>query len=190
MADWSGILGGTLGTAGALFGGFANRRKAKKLEDMVNARKGENENWYNRRYNEDATQRADAQRLLSETEEAIRQRNRAAEGKAALMGGTDESVEAARAANAAQYADTASRIAAAGDARKDAIERQYQNRKDQLNDALLGIENNKKELLDIAADGHIYGLKGYAAMSMMNGMGGDDASGIGGKGKGKGGSKT
>lgn len=188
MADWSGILGGTLGTVGALFGGFANRRKANKLESMVNARKEENENWYNRRYNEDATQRADAQRVLTMTENSIRQRNRAAEGRAALMGGTQESVAAEKEMNNRGYADAVSQIAAAGDARKDAIERQYQNRKDKLDDALLGIENDKKELLDIAADGHIYGMKGYAAMSMMNGMGGGDSSGIGGKGnKGNGG---
>ena len=119
-----------------------NRAKEGILakQNVLKAAKQRNEDWYNRRYNESATQMADAQRLLSMTEDSIRRRNRAAEGKAALMGGTDESIEEARAANAAAYADTASRIAAAGQKRKDEIEDQYLERASDIDKDLYGVE--------------------------------------------------
>lgn len=110
---------------GAVAGGIAARKAArqqnKRLEEMLQ----ENQDWYDRRYNEDATQRADAQRLLTMTEEAIKNRNRQAAGAAAVMGGTTESVAAAKAANNAALADTVSSIAADAANRKDSIESQY-----------------------------------------------------------------
>ena len=170
--DWGGLIGGITGTMGAIFGGFANRKKAAEMRNLVNQSKKENEDWFRRRYNEDATQRADAQRILNMTEEAIKRRNKAAIGRQAVMGGTEESVASEKERNNQAYADTMSQIAAAGEQRKDAIEQQYLNRKEKLDDKLLGIEKDEKELLDIAADGHIYGLKGFAAGSSMNNLGG------------------
>lgn len=86
----------------------------QQLQDIKNIR--------NRRYNEDATQRADAQRILTMTADAIKNRNRAAAGTQAVMGGTDESVAAEKAANNQAMAEAASMIVAAGNARKDKIE--------------------------------------------------------------------
>ena len=72
----------------AIFGGIsANKQKREQLR-AIREQQRENRNWYNRRYNEDATQRADVQRMLSRTNEAIKARNRAAAGKRAVVGGT------------------------------------------------------------------------------------------------------
>lgn len=170
--DWGGLIGGITGTMGAIFGGFANRKKAAEMRKLVNQAKADNENWYKRRYNEDVTQRADAQRILNMTEEAIKRRNQAARGRQIVMGSPEEGVAAEKEQNNKAYSDVMSQIAAAGEQRKDAIEQQYLNRKERLDDKLLGIEKDEKELLDIAADGHIYGLKGFAAGSSMNNLGG------------------
>ena len=121
----SGAAGAALKIGGAIAGGRAAKRAAKRARNIVNAQMQENQNWFDRRYNEDATQRADAQRLLTMTEEAIKNRNRQAAGAAAVMGGTTESVAAAKAANNAALADTVSSIAAAAANRKDSIESQY-----------------------------------------------------------------
>ena len=94
----------------------------KKAKRNVEAQRQKNQDWYDRRYNEDATQRADAQRILTQTEESIKQRNKAAAGSAAVMGGTDESVAAAKEANNKALADATSQIAADAEARKDNIE--------------------------------------------------------------------
>ena len=117
----------------------AKEARDKELKNIRNQQR-ENQNWYDRRYNEDPTQRADAQRLLTRTAELIKQRNKAAEGKAAVMGASEESVAATKEANAKTIADVASNIAAAGDARKDAIEAQYRATRMGLQNAETGVE--------------------------------------------------
>lgn len=139
------IIASGVGLAGSLFGGAKAAKAMQRVRDDLNARQRENEDWYNRRYNEDATQRADAQRILTMTEDAIRRRNRAAEGRQAVMGGTDASVETTKEANAQALADSTAQIAVAGEKRKDDIENKYQARREALSDALNNLEVKKAE---------------------------------------------
>lgn len=113
----------------------------------------DNQNWYDRRYNEDATQRADAQRILTMTNENIKQRNQQAAGAQAVMGGTEESVAAAKAANNQALADATSQIAVNGERRKDQIESQYLQTKSDLNDKLNNVEQAKAQAVSQAAQG-------------------------------------
>ena len=110
----------------SIFGGKKNAKAMKEVQANLEQQKKDNQNWYDRRYNEDSTQRADAQRLLTMTEESIQTRNKQAAGAAAVMGGTEESVAAAKAANNQALTETMSQISAQADARKDAIEQQFQ----------------------------------------------------------------
>ena len=127
------LIGAGLGAAASIFGGIRARRAAAKANAMLQQEKADNQAWYDRRYNEDATQRADAQRMLTMVMDRIKQRNRAAAGTAAVMGGSTEAVAAEKAANAGVLADTASQIAAAGAARKDQVESQYLAQKNAIN---------------------------------------------------------
>lgn len=119
------IVGGAMKLVGGIAGGIAARKAAREQSKRLNQQMEENQDWFDRRYNEDATQRADAQRLITMTEEAIKNRNRQAAGTAAVMGGTTESVAAAKAANNQALTDTVSQIAADAANRKDNIENQY-----------------------------------------------------------------
>lgn len=119
------ILGSGMKAVGAIYGGVSASKAMKKLKNNIETQRKKNQDWYDRRYNEDSTQRADAQRILTQTEESIKQRNKQAAGTAAVMGGTDESVAAAKAANNQALADATAQIAAAADARKDSIEATY-----------------------------------------------------------------
>lgn len=130
------IAGGALGAAGSIFGGISASKAMRRVKKNLQAQKEANQNWYDRRYNEDATQRADAQRILTQTEKSIRNRNRQAAGAQAVMGGTDESTAAAKAANAQALADATSQIAVNAENRKDQIEQTYQQRDSQINEAL------------------------------------------------------
>lgn len=115
--------------AGSVAGGIAASREARKQNKRLEQQMAENQDWFDRRYNEDATQRADAMRLIQMTEESIKNRNKQAAGAAAVMGGTNESVAAAKAANNAALTDTVSQIAASAANRKDQIEGQYMKNK-------------------------------------------------------------
>lgn len=147
------IAGGALGAAGSIFGGISASKAMRRVKKQLQAQKQANQNWYDRRYNEDATQRADAQRILTQTEESIRNRNRQAAGTQAVMGGTDESTAAAKAANAQALADATSQIAVNAENRKDQIEQTYQQRDSQINEALNNLEINKAQAISQAVQG-------------------------------------
>lgn len=82
-----GMIGAAVGAAGSIFGGISATNAIKKMKANIEAQRKSNQDWYDQRYNEDATQRADAQRLLTMTEESIKNRNKAAAGAQAVMGG-------------------------------------------------------------------------------------------------------
>ena len=153
MGLFGSIAGGALGSAASIFGGISASKAMRRVKEQLQAQKQANQNWYDRRYNEDATQRADAQRILAQTEESIKNRNRQAAGVQAVMGGTDESTAAAKAANAQALADATSQIAAGADNRKDQIEQTYQQRDSQINGALNNMEINKAQAISQAVQG-------------------------------------
>lgn len=146
-------IGGALGIGGSIFGGISASKAMKKAKRIVEGQMKDNQNWYDRRYNEDATQRADAQRILTMTNDNIRQRNQAAAGTQAVMGGTEESVAATKAANNQALADATSQIAVNGERRKDQIESQYLQTKSELNDKLREIEIGKAGAVSQAVQG-------------------------------------
>ena len=69
------LIGAGIGAAASIVGAI----KAKKANELANRELVKeldyNRAWYDRRYNEDATQRADAQRILTEAMERIKRRN-------------------------------------------------------------------------------------------------------------------
>lgn len=148
-----GLIGSAIGAAGSIFGGIKASKAMKKAKRNVEAQWQKNQDWYDRRYNEDATQRADAQRILTQTEESIKQRNKQAAGSAAVMGGTDESVAAAKAANNQALADATSQIAADAEARKDNIEATYLQNDNALTEQLNAIEQGKANAISGAVQG-------------------------------------
>lgn len=147
------LIGAGLSAVGSIFGGISASKAMKKVKKNLESQKQANQDWYDRRYNEDATQRADAQRILTKTEEMIKNRNRQAAGAQAVMGGTEESVAAAKAANNQALADATSQIAVNADARKDQIEQTYQQKDAQLQDALNNMEINKAQAISSAVQG-------------------------------------
>ena len=132
---------------------MAASKAMKKAKKMVEEQQKKNQEWYDRRYNEDATQRADAQRILTMTEESIKNRNQQAAGTAAVMGGTEESVAAAKAANNQALADATAQIAVNGEQRKDQIEQQYMARDAELQSQLQNMEIQRGKAIQSAVMG-------------------------------------
>lgn len=148
-----GIIGSAIGAAGAIFGGVSASKAMKKAKRNVEAQRRKNEDWYQRRYNEDATQRADAQRILTQTEDRIKQRNKVAAGTAAVMGGTTESLAAERDANNQVLADVTAEIAAGAEARKDNIEATYLQNDNAYAEQLNEFEQNRANAIAGAVQG-------------------------------------
>lgn len=153
MGLLGGAIGAGLGAVGSIFGGIAASKAMKNIKNNLNAQRSANKDWYDRRYNEDATQRADAQAIITRTEQAIRDRNRQAAGTQAVMGGTEESTAATKAANNQALAEATATIAVNGDRRKDAIEQQYQAKDEAIQSQLNDLERQKAENVAQAIQG-------------------------------------
>ena len=164
------LIGAGLSVASSIAGGIANRKARRKQEQMIAQQQKENQAWYDRKYNEDPTKRADTVRLLTQMQEQIKNRNKAAKGRQAVMGGTEDSTTAVKEANNKTLADTTSQIVAANDARKDNIEQQYMNRKNQLQNQQMGIEAEKSADTANAVAG-VAGTAANIAASLDSGAG-------------------
>lgn len=138
---------------------------------MLAQQEKENQAWYDRKYNEDPTKRADTIRLLTQMQEQIKNRNKAAKGRQAVMGGTEDSTTAVKEANNKTLADTTSQIVAANESRKDAIEGQYQARKDSIQNKRMGLEAEKAaDTANVAAG--VAGTAANIAATIDGGLGG------------------
>lgn len=146
-------IGAGLKIGSSIFGGIKMSQAMKKIKNNIREQQQENQDWFDRRYNEDSTQRADAQRLLTQAQETMRNRNRQTAGAQAMMGGTDESVAAQKAANNEALANTTSQIAATADARKDSIENQYMSTKANLNEKMNNITMQGAQQMKQAVEG-------------------------------------
>lgn len=147
------IIGAGIGALGSIFGGLSASSAMKQRRDGVLRLKQENKDWFDRRYNEDALQRADALALLERTKEAVRNRNQRAAGVQAVMGGTDESVAHEREAGNKAIADVTTNIAAEGARRKDQIEAQYRAQDAALQGQLNDIERDRANATSEAIKG-------------------------------------
>lgn len=165
MVPWGTIAGAVAGAAGSLFGSLGKNEAIAKQQKQINSMRQANKNWYDRRYNEDPTQRLAAQRMITKLEDYTRRSNNAAEGRRILTGGTEESVSAEKERNNQMMADAVSQIAAYGDAQKDRIEQQYLNRKNRLDEQYLGLEGEKQGTYDILG-----GMVGGSVKGMSAGM--------------------
>lgn len=175
------LIGGALALGSSIFGGIKASQAAEEAKGIKEAQKRKNQAWYDRNYYEDPTQRADAQRVLTETTERMRQRNKAAEGTAAVAGASEESVANTKASSAQAMAEAASQIAARGEARKDSVDQQYRERDAALDDQLAAIEQNRAANIAKAAQG-VGSAAGSLAMG-LDGMNSPDTSATNGTGK-------
>lgn len=164
------LIGAGLGVASKIFGGISAAKARRKQERMLAQQEQENQAWYDRKYNEDPTKRADTVKLLTQMQEQIKNRNKAARGRQAVMGGTEDSTTAVKEANNKTLADTTSQIVAANESRKDAIEGQYQARKDAIQNKRMGLEAEKANDVASVASG-IAGTAANIAATIDGGLG-------------------
>lgn len=128
---------------GGIFNAIAGSASAGKQKKMIEAEERKNNQWFDRRYNEDMTQRADAQRYLTQMRDAIREANAQNAAMAAVSGASEEAKANSKAAEMATLGNTMATLAVQGEARKDNIEQQYRERDQQIFDKKLGNEQQR-----------------------------------------------
>lgn len=138
---------------GSILGGIFGASSASKQRKMLEKEKKKNEQWYNRRYNEVGTERADAQAALTAMRAAQKERSAAARGASVVAGGSAESAAAEKEAANKAMAGTIATINASNESRKDAIENQYMNRDASLTEQQVAAERRKAQSIATAGAG-------------------------------------
>ena len=147
------LIGGALSAAGSIYGGIKASKAAKDAQEKIAELRSQNKAWYDLESNRDFTQRGDAQRLIKMTNDSIRDRNRAAAGTQAVMGGTDASVAAAKEANNKALADAVGNISAQATDYQDKVRTDYANRDMALAQQQAGADMQKANAISQAIQG-------------------------------------
>lgn len=148
-----GLISSAVGAVGSIFGGLSASNAIKKLRKNIESQRQKNKDWYNRRYHEDGTRRADAQRMINRLEDIMRQRSQRASGVQAVMGGSEESVSGVKEANNKMLAETMSQILSDSEKRKDHIEATYMQNDNAYQDKLNELEYQKATGISGAVQG-------------------------------------
>lgn len=138
---------------------------------MLQEQLKDNQAWYDRNYNADPTQRADVQRMLTQMNETIKNRNKAAKGRQSVMGGTDDSTTAVKEANNKTIADTTGQIVSQNEARKDKVEEQYMENKRQIQGQQMQMKADEAGQIASAVSG-VVGTAANIVSALDNGSGG------------------
>ena len=165
------IAGGLLSLGSSIWGGIQANRAAKNAQDELNSQRKANEDWYQRKYNEDYTQSAEAQAAMAKAREMASEQMKAARGASAVMGGTEAGVAAQQQAANSMLADTMSNIASNATARKDAVESQYMAQEAALSQQQQNVYNQQAANSTAAANAGMQagmGILGADAQSYMN----------------------
>lgn len=155
------LIGAGLSVASSIAGNIAAKRQRDKAREKIKESLLDNQRWRDRNYYQDPTKRADTIRLLSQLRETLRERSRAARGRQAVMGGTEQSLEAVREANNKTIADATGNIVAANEARKERVDNIAEQTKRQLKQQQAGMNaedaaNTAKTVQQVAGvAGHI-----------------------------------
>ena len=158
---------GLIAAGTSIIGGAVKSHKAYKAEQQqreeIDRQRSENANWYNKRYYEDATQRADNQRLITQARAALQRNNMAASGQSAVMGATNATSAAMKEANNNALANTVSGVAANAARSKDAVEQAYMGRDAQLGNMQTQANMASVEANNAAIDGAVGGMNSLAS---------------------------
>lgn len=162
-----GLIGAGVGLFSSIFGAVKSSQASKKAEKELEQQRQTNEDWYRRRYNEDYTQTAEAQRLLTQARTMAQDQVRDAAGRQAVMGGT-EGVKDARNAGAGLMNDTLSDLATIGSQRKESLDSQYLQNSARISQMFSDMYNQRAANIATAAGQGMQAGMGLASADMSS----------------------
>lgn len=152
-----GLIGGIISGAGqgvsSILGGAFGAAKIRRNQKVIDAQRNRSQAWYDREYNADFTQRADAQAALGKAREILDSRYKQAESQAAITGATPEAIAMQKQAGNNVLAGITSNIAARADAYKEQVRANYENQQNAADSAEMNKNVNLANNISRAASG-------------------------------------
>lgn len=147
------IIGAVGGIASGIASGIAGRKAAKKNRRILNNMRRDSQNWYDKEYNADFTQRSDAQAALNKARAMLDDKYKQAQGAGIVAGATDESIALQKKAANATLADITGSIAERADAYKEQVRNNYVNEQNAINNSEIAVNNQQAANVAQAASG-------------------------------------
>lgn len=144
------IIGAGMKIGGAAINAIANARAYRNQMKNLRRQERENQNWYDRRYNENATERADSVALNEQAKQHFAEAMARHQGTAAVMGGTNAQLAAEKNAEAAGYAGIQAQRQQLADTRKDTIENKFMANKTAIQDKMNALEAQRAQGIQAA----------------------------------------
>lgn len=145
------VIGAGMQIGGALASGIAGAKAYRRQMKNLRQQQRENQNWYDRRYNENATERADSVALNEQAKQHFAEQMAQHQGTAAVIGGTNAQLAAEKNAEAAGYAGIQAQRQQMADTRKDTIENKYMTNKSAIQNKMLEMEQQRAQGIQTAA---------------------------------------
>ena len=133
MGMMGGAIGAGIGILGSVAGAIGSSRRMKKARGVLQEQQRENQAWFDKEYNRDYTQRADAQALLERVRQQADNQYKRAEQMAAVTGATGESLAMQKAAANDMYAQTLTGLGEQASRFKEGVMNRFLDTRSQLN---------------------------------------------------------
>lgn len=144
-------VGGLLSLGTTIAGLVGSKKQNDKAQAELDRRRQENQQWYNRKMNEDYMMRSDVQNVLRKQRELLQEQMRTARATNIVAGGTDESLALQQAQANKTLGDTMADIASNASAYKDNVEQKYRTAETGLSEQQQQIHNNRAAAITQAA---------------------------------------
>lgn len=118
------IISGALALGSAIYGAVSSNQKNRKAQNILAKRQKELKDWYNIQKSKDFTQRADMQSIINNQKKTYQDTIDRLRASNAVVGGTDQSLAAAKQQANDSVADTYSSMAQMASAYKDQLDQQ------------------------------------------------------------------
>lgn len=135
----------------AIYGQVQSNKLNKQAQAELDARKKENQQWYNQKMNEDYMMRSDVQNVLRKQRELLNEQYQRARATNIVAGGTDESLALQQQVANKTMGDTMADIAANASSYKDNVEQQYRAQQNNLSEQQQQIYSNRAAGVSTAA---------------------------------------
>ncbi|MBS9767744.1 MAG: hypothetical protein KGV44_09435 [Flavobacteriaceae bacterium] len=130
--------------AGGIFGGIKSAEARRKQKRLLEQRKRDIDNTFNREYYQDFLEREQSKSFLSRLREQMKDANKIADNSAVVTGATNEAKIAKKSALQKNYANAVNQLAGMATAHKDRTLNWYENAKN-------GIYGQRQGMLDRSA---------------------------------------
>ncbi len=130
--------------AAAVYGGVKSAKARRKQRRLLEQRKGDIDNTFNREYYQDFLEREQSKSFLSRLREQMKDANKIADNSAVVTGATNEAKIAQKSALQKNYANAVNQLAGMATAHKDRTLNWYENAKN-------GIYGQRQGMLDHSA---------------------------------------